>query len=64
MKLTAQCKVLVTVPAIFLVIAFSLETASAQVKNRLSIATGGTGGRVLSVGRRTCRADIEAPARR
>jgi TRAP transporter TAXI family solute receptor len=44
MKLTAQCKVLAAVPAIFLVIALSFETASAQVKNRLSIATGGTGG--------------------
>ena len=44
MKLTARCKVFAAVPAILLVIACSLETASAQVKNRLSIATGGTGG--------------------
>jgi TRAP transporter TAXI family solute receptor len=44
MKLTAQRKVLAAVSAIFLLIALSLETTSAQVKNRLSIATGGTGG--------------------
>ncbi|HEY7555582.1 MAG TPA: TAXI family TRAP transporter solute-binding subunit [Candidatus Binatia bacterium] len=44
MKLTAQRKVLAAVSAIFLVIALSPETTSAQVKNRLSIATGGTGG--------------------
>jgi TRAP transporter TAXI family solute receptor len=44
MKLNAQRKALAAVAAIFFLTAFAPRSASAQVKTRLSIATGGTGG--------------------
>jgi uncharacterized protein len=45
MKLKPRSTMLfTTVIAVSLFVAFALESASAQVKNRLSIATGGTGG--------------------
>ena len=45
MKLKPRSTMLfATVIAVSLFVAFALESASAQVKNRLSIATGGTGG--------------------
>ena len=44
MKLTAQCRLLAAVALLCSFLAFALENASAQVKTRLAIATGGTGG--------------------
>jgi TRAP transporter TAXI family solute receptor len=44
MNLTARRKIFAALSLIFWLVALSLGTASAQVKTRLSVATGGTGG--------------------
>ncbi len=54
-----RCLLLVALIGITAIAGFS-GLAGAQVKTRLSIATGGTGGVYYPLGRRPCGADIQA----